>query len=81
LQHSQLSLLTALIKVLCPSEEDFAIHREQFYDLTRKMFNKMDGIKDVLRVKTTDVAPDFLANWDIASTIGAAILEHAPVLT
>ncbi|KAF8120421.1 hypothetical protein EV363DRAFT_1236503 [Boletus edulis] len=41
----------------------------------------MDDIKDILRVKITDITPDFLADWDITSTIGEAILERAPVLT
>ncbi|KAF8128942.1 hypothetical protein EV363DRAFT_1169773, partial [Boletus edulis] len=35
LQRGQLSLLTALIKVLDPSEKVFATHREQFYACTK----------------------------------------------
>ncbi|KAF8426475.1 hypothetical protein L210DRAFT_985698 [Boletus edulis BED1] len=49
--------------------------------VTRKVSDEMDGIKDALRVKITDITPDFLANWDTASTVGAATLERAPVLT
>ncbi|KAF8138687.1 hypothetical protein EV363DRAFT_1521732 [Boletus edulis] len=49
--------------------------------VTWKVFDEMDDIKDILRVKITDIIPDFLVNWDITSTIGEAILECAQVLT
>ncbi|KAF8429906.1 hypothetical protein L210DRAFT_3078967 [Boletus edulis BED1] len=49
--------------------------------VTRKVSDEMDDIKDILRVKITDITPDLLANWDITSTIGKVILERAPVLT
>ena len=47
----------------------------------QKVSNKMDGIKDDLRMRVASIAPNFLENWDITLTIDGVIAERALILS
>ncbi|KAF8555775.1 hypothetical protein OG21DRAFT_1507272 [Imleria badia] len=49
--------------------------------LTKKVYDEMDTVKESLRLKVTSITPEFLATWDITSTVGETIRQHAPVLS
>ena len=113
LHQSRLSLVTALIAVLDPSQQDFTIFRSKVYKsgklhqlldtifkdargsssllawmepcaietVSQKVYNEMDNIKENVRLKIDSITPEFLASWDVGSTIGAAMANHAPTLS
>jgi len=113
LHQSRLSLVTALVAVLDPSQQDFAVFRSKIYkseklhqlldtifddpqgslcllawmephaieSVSHKVYSKMDNIKDEVRLKIDSITPEFLASWDVSSTIGAAMANHAPTLS
>ena len=113
LHQSRLSLVTALIAVLDPSQQDFTIFRSKVYKsgklhwlldtifkdtwgsssllawmepraietVSQKVYNEMDNIKEDIQLKIDSITPEFLASWDVGSTIGAAMANHAPTLS
>lgn len=113
LHQSRLSLVTALIAVLDPSQQDFTIFRSKVYKsgklhrlldtifedtrgsssllawmepraietVSQKVYNEMDNIKEDIQLKIDSITPEFLALWDVGSTIGTAMANHAPTST
>jgi hypothetical protein len=113
LHQSRLSLVTALITVLDPSQQDFAVFRSKVYksgklhqlldtifndtrgsscllgwmephaieSVLQKVYSEMDNVKEDVRLKIDSITPEFLASWDVGSTIGAAMANRAPTLS
>ncbi|KAH0827440.1 hypothetical protein J3R83DRAFT_4126 [Lanmaoa asiatica] len=48
--------------------------------LTKKVHDEMDTVKECLRLKITSITPELLATWDITSAVGETIRQHAPML-
>lgn len=49
--------------------------------VSQKVYSEMNNMKDDIRLKINSITPEFLVSWDVGSTVGGAMANHAPALS